>query len=369
MNDLARMNRIVLGGYAPDVLLWHLALYGLAAILETGGVADLHAGWDAAGDQRPYVSAPGLTGEQAAKVISLHAREAHAKTSWLHRSITLKDSSRALMSPRLTTFGDDKVTWRQTQHGRHQVLDELTGSSRWLDLRFLAALGEPCYWLRNRQGKIMQDAAASRLEMQPRNIGSEFVGNRLRKVAAAIAARDNTQILAGLRGESVHDEAGGDAADSRTATGLAGPGPTDNAVAWCALWGISQLPLAMRVKATALTTGHLGRSRSEWFYTPVWLAPWRPARLRALLASAQLRVAASQGLDRDGKLVRIPPSHDGAAVPAAMYSGSEIAAAHRWLSERGVAGVIRFPVQRFGSDNAPERRAMRGEPMPVLADT
>src|SRR5690242_8281514 len=96
-------------------------------------------------------------------------------------------------------------------------------------------------------GKIQQDSAASRLKMQPRNIGSEFFGNRLCKLADAIAARTAAQIISGLLGDSVRDEAGSDAADSHTATGLAGPEPADNALAWCALWGISQLPLAMRI--------------------------------------------------------------------------------------------------------------------------
>ena len=79
-------------------------------------------------------------------------------------------------------------------------------------------------------GRVMSgvpccDSAASRLEMQPRNIGSEFVGTRLRKLADAVAARPAAQILSGLLGDSERDEAGGDAADSRTATGLAAPGP------------------------------------------------------------------------------------------------------------------------------------------------
>jgi CRISPR-associated protein Csb3 len=360
------MSDITLGGCAPDVLLSHLALYGLAAILESGGVAGLRAGWHAAGDQRPHVSAPGLTGERAAEVISRHARRATASGSWLHRSITLGGTPRALMSPRLSTIADE-ATWRQAQRHRHQVLDQLTSQGRWLDLRFLAALGEPCYWIQDRQGAIQQDSAASKLEMQPRNQGSEFVGNRLRKVADAVACRTGEQILAGLAGTSVRDEAEHDAVNSRTATGLAEPGPTDNTVAWCALWGISQLPLAMRVRGTAVTTGHLGRRRDEFFYAPVWQEGWRPARLRAVLASAQVQVAASTGLDRRG--IRIPSADEGGAAQAAMHSGSEIAAACRWLAERGVAGVVRFPIQRFGSGNAPERRAMRGEPIPVQAGT
>ena len=54
-------------------------------------------------------------------------------------------------------------------------------------------------------------------------------------------------------------------------------------------------------------------------------------------------------------------------VPPSMHSGSEISAAHRWLAERGTGGVLRFPVQRFGSDNAPERRALTGQPVPLQA--
>ena len=360
------MSQITLGSCAPDALLSHLALYGLAAILESGGITGLRAGWNDSGDRRPYLTGPDLTGEQAAQVVSRHAGQTADRGSWLHRSITLGGSPRALMSPRLSTFGDEP-TWRQAQGNRHQVLDSLTDQGRWLDLRFVAALGEPCYWVTDRQGKIQQDSAASRLEMQPRNIGSEFVGNRLRKLADAIAGRTAAQILSGLLGDSVRDEAGGDAADSRTATGLARPGPTDNALAWCALWGISQLPLAMRITGTAVTTGHLGRGRQEFFYVPIWQSPWRPAQLRTMLASAQLRVAASHGLDRSGRLMENPAPGATLAAPVPMHTGSEITAARHWLAERGVDGVIRFPIQRFGSDNAPERRALTGQPVPVKA--
>ncbi len=138
-----------------------------------------------------------------------------------------------------------------------------------------------------------------------------------------------------------------DKPDSRTATGLASPGPTDNALAWCALWGISQFPLAMRARATAVTSGHFGRSRNEWFYVPMWHQRWHPARLRSILASAPLQVLAATGQGH--------------------HSDAEAEAARRWLSARGVAGVIRFPIARFGSDSAPERRAMRGEPLPAGA--
>jgi CRISPR-associated protein Csb3 len=99
----------------------------------------------------------------------------------------------------------------------------------------------------------------------------------------------------------------------------------------------------------------LGLSRNEWFYAPVWHLQWRPARLRSILASAQLRTFAHDGLldDELSSTVRdMPP-------PTALT------AARQWLSTRGVAGVVRFPIERFGSDNAPERRAMRGSLVPT----
>lgn len=100
------------------------------------------------------------------------------------------------MSPRLATV-PDKASWRDLQAARHRELDELTTSAKVTDLRFLAALGEPCYWSRNRKGDPLQDDGASRWEMQPRNQGSEFVGSRLRKLAIAVVGRAPRATVAG----------------------------------------------------------------------------------------------------------------------------------------------------------------------------
>jgi CRISPR-associated protein Csb3 len=334
------MTDLIMRTCEPRTLLSHLAAYGLAAILEAQGSAGVRLGWTEGSNPRPFVAVPGE--DDAAELIARHARAAGSEGSWVNRDITLKEASLGLMSPRLTPFRDAR-TWTQVQQSRQVVLDALTANGAWLDLRMVAALGEPCYWRYNRQGAPLQDDGASRLEMQPRNRGSEFVGTRLRKVAEAVAARGVAQILAGLRGDAVRDEIGKDKPDSRTATGLAIPGPTDNALEWCALWGISQFPLAMRTRGTAVTSGHFGRSRSEWFYVPMWHQRWRPAGLRSILAGAPLQVLAATGQGR--------------------HSDAETEAARSWLSARGVMGAIRFPVARFGSDSAPERRALRGEPL------
>lgn len=342
------MSDLVLGRGDPYVALSHLALYGLAAILEDAG-HDLRLSWTQQLPTRPHLRGPTLDDEHIGYAVRDHATRLADPDAWLSRDITLNESARGLMSPRLTQFPDHQ-TWQRVQRDRHSVLGRLTQQRRLLDLRLLAALGEPAYWSRNDKDQILQDDGASRWEMQPRNQGSEIVGSRLRKLAAAVADRSPAALAAGLRGAAVRDEIGEDQPDSRTPTGLAAPGPTDNALAWCALWGISQLPISMRTSTsrrpgTAATSGHIGHTRREWFYLPVWHQQWRPARLRTVLASAQLRTAASD---------RLPPTVRD--LPSAMA----ITAARRWLAARGAAGVIRFPIERFGSDNAPERRAMRG---------
>jgi CRISPR-associated protein Csb3 len=66
------------------------------------------------------------------------------------------------------------------------------------------------------------------------------------------------------------------------------------------------------------------------------------ARLRSILASGQLRRFAVTGLPGEDR-----EAGDPSAKP--------------WLASRGVTAVVRFKVERFGSDSAPERRAALGE--------
>jgi CRISPR-associated protein Csb3 len=341
------MTDITLASCEPRTLLSHLALSGLGAIVQAGGAENVRLSWTDSANPRPVLSTAVPEAEIAALVRG-HARELAAEGSWIQQNVPGSGQARGLMSPRLSQFRSP-AEWERFQQARHSVLHTLTEEQRWLDLRFAAALGEPCYWRFNRFKKEerLQDDAASRFEMQPRNQGSEFVGNRLRHLADTVSRREPLAILSGLRGETTMDELGKDSPTSRTATGLASPGPTDNALAWCALWGISQFPLALRVNSAVMTSGNIrGRGR-EWFYVPVWKGPWRPARLRSILASKQLRDLAASGLDLRG------------------HSDADLPRARAWLSARGVQGIVRFPVHKFGSDNAPERRAMQGDLIPA----
>jgi CRISPR-associated protein Csb3 len=341
------MTDFILATADPKTMLSHMALYGLAAIVEDGGLEGVRLSWTGGMTSRPVLSAPQATPETIGEIVRRHAARHDSPKSWPSRQIS-EGEQRALMSPRISAISSVEG-WRSLQEGRHQVLHRLTEERAMLDLRLIAALGEPSYWRFNRQGQRLQDDGASRLEMQPRNQGSEFVGNRIRPLAAAVAARTAAAISDGLLGRSVRDEIGKDLPASRTPTGFASPGPADNALAWCALWGISQFPIAQRTNGFAITTGHIGRGTAGHFYVPVWNGHWRTARLRSILASGQLCRFARTGLPSDDD--RRAPDDDGSSGEAAR----------QWLASRGVTAVVRFPVKRFGSDSAPERRAMLGE--------
>ncbi|MFI7033538.1 hypothetical protein OHB01_25960 [Microbispora hainanensis] len=328
------MSGITLGG-DPRRLITHLALYGLAAICSDAGHTDLRISWTTGMSPRPHLN---IDPDAAGRIVQAHA----SKCDWVKETITLGGTPRGLMSPRLTAIATDDG-WQELQNRRHKVLDTLTTARADLDLRFLGALGEPAYWRFDRTGKRLQDDAANRLEMQPRNTGAEFIGSRLSKIAEKVAERTHSQILDGLLGHHVRDELSGDAPDSRSATGLDAPGPADNTVVWCALWGISQIHIALRTGGAALTSVSVRNSRSEHFAVPLWRIPWHPARLRSILASAQFQ-----------------------AVAAALAHGQAPDDIPRlWLNARGVTAIITFPVTISGSDKAPERRAGTGQLHPI----
>lgn len=326
-------------------LIWHAALYGLAAILDEAGHRDLRICWSGGMRPRGVVSGAGLSAQLVGEAVRRHAERRTASDSWVSRDFVVGGKPRGLMSPRISRL---EGVWGEFRRARHSAIDTQATASRWLDLRMIHALGEPSDWSRNHLGQVIQDDGASRLEMQPRNQGSEFVANRLRKLATILSRRSPDAVVNGLVGVNPMDELGKDGPASSTPTGLANVGPTDNAVAWCAMWGIASLPTAPRVggvqtRGIASTAGHLGGRAAEWFYAPVWKRPWTLARLRSVLVSKQLADTASREL---------------ALTARDLRSAAELTAGDAWLDARGVVGVCRFPIGVFGSSSAPERRAL-----------
>jgi CRISPR-associated protein Csb3 len=329
------------------VALSHAAAYGLAVILEDAGASAVTLVWTASLNARAVVATADIDPVAAASIVQAHAAARSQPGCWLYAVSDVAGSRVGRLSPRIKAPVDD-AGWLGLERERHETIDREVADRHWLDLSLIGALGEPAYWRRDQKGARRPDDGASRWEMKTRNRGEDFVQHRLRGLGAAVAARQPASVLAGLTGAVPPvDEVGRRADDSRTATGLASPGPVDNAQAWCAMWGLSLLPVARKLDRPSVTAGHTtarepGESRRSWFHLPVVSRPLTVARLATILASEELPVAAS-------------------ASPNAEASESlAVRSARRWLLERGVGGVVRFPIGVFGSASAPERRALLG---------
>jgi CRISPR-associated protein Csb3 len=339
------MSELVLTGDIR-VALSHAAAYGLAAILEASGTPDVTISWTATLDSRAVVSASGRDPDGMAAAVLDHARRHAGGADWTAATVDVPGGTAGRLSPRIKPPADDHG-WLELGRRRRQAIDGETTARRWLDLRMIGALGEPAYWRFDAQGKRRPDEGASRWEMKTRNRGEDFVQHRLRKLALSVAAREVAGVRGGLQGERVDDEIGANAIDSRTGTGLAGPGPVDNAIAWCALWGLSQYPVIPQIRRQSETAGHgsvrpAGGPRQSWFHLPVPHHAMTLPRLGTIIVSEQLAmVVAADAMPSDA-------------------GGLAVRSAREWLVARGVGAVVRFPIGVFGSASAPERRALLG---------
>ncbi len=346
------MARMALEHGNPRMLVSHLALYGLMSILEEKAPNAVVRGWWSEGmAPRPVVEIEGIEEEDEEEAIGEavrgHANTRASDSAW--PAARAPRSPSALLSPRMSA-PKDPGAWRELLQARHGVVDALVAEPAVLDLRMLGGLGELSHWHRDRNGKSRPNDAASRYDMQARNRGNDLVRIKIAKLAKIVAARTASEVTDGLAGEELTDEmAAGE--PSRSATGFAPLGFVDNAVAWCAFWGLAALPVAPRAGRPSITSTFLPRGKGvpESAVVPLWTRPMRPARLRALLADDRLPVAAAEspdGGDNAGGIV----AKEGAA---------------RWLAARGVVALVRFPIEVHGSQNAPERRAARGELLEV----
>jgi CRISPR-associated protein Csb3 len=327
------------------VALSHLAAYGLAAILEDAGAGGVTMVWTPSLDARARVSVPGASLDDIAAAVRAHAGRHTGDESWTAATASIGGRLVGRLSPRVAA-PPDEAGWLELVRLRHATIDALIAGRAWLDALLVGALGEPAYWRFDAQGKRRPDEGASRWEMKTRNRGEDFVAHRLHPLGAAVAARHLEQVRDGLTGAQVTDEVGKNAPDSRTATGLASPGAVDNALAWCALWGLSLLPVVARIGQPSASAGYgsargpAGGPRENWFALPVPLTPITLARLATVLVSEHLATAAT--------------SANGPAEDLATR------AARQWLADRGIGALVRFPIGVFGSASAPERRALLG---------
>jgi len=318
----------------------HFAGYGLSAILEQSGEQDIRLHWT--DDAAPKLILSGIrsTPMEVAESVREHSAAHCASESWVQRVTTIrradKNSEVGLFSPRIAT-PDGASAWNALYTNRSAALDSPVNQG-WLDSAMLQALGEPAHWLLQTQTPE-PDRGASRWEMKTRNKGEDFTRNRLAILARTVAAREPAITLDGLLGHAVIDEAGKNKTDSRTGTGLVLPGVVDNAIAWCALWGLSAFRLTHRVGRQSFTPGAYPQTRvhPQVMALPLVSSPTSSAKLQRILRSR---------------------SFDDAAFGA--VGSSERAVGREKLSMWTVTGIVRFGVRVAGSTSAPERQVLSG---------
>jgi CRISPR-associated protein Csb3 len=333
--------------------LSHMTMIGLAAILEDAGIPDVRVSWTDELDSTPVDWTTGVDLAAAAAIVREHAERHSRSGSWVSERIDMpgRPEPTGLMSPRIKA-PKDRDGWEQLARARAHAIDALTNPCHRLDLSFIGSLGAPSYW--HSYGRDPRpDDGASRWEMKTRNRGEEFVGNRLSPLASCVAGRDATSIRQGLDGTITRDLPGKDLADSRTATGLAAPGPTDDAAAWCGLWAISQFPVIPLVSRPSRTAGHvrIGKGTRGWFYLPMPSRQMPMPRLRSIIVSGELELLVRAHLAKD----------------QAVGQTLEVGAAREWLRRRGVGAVACFAIQASANPSAPELRALDAVVVPLGA--
>jgi CRISPR-associated protein Csb3 len=358
----AVVDQFILCGADPFSLLTHMSFYGLAAIAESQGL-DLRMGWTTGMAPVPYLA--GADGAVIAKAVRGHADIYTRDGSWLRETVAVpkpvkedkqpkKDRQQTppaavieptgrqvpgqkdeqmhphLFSPRIGKISD----WGSYAASRHKALDRLISEQDWATLRFIWSLGEPCYWLIEKESPLQGDAASS-FDMKPRNggKGNDIIG-RLQKLAPLIAKRPEQKIIEVLQSERVEDQE--NRPDSKSAMGFSGPGRVDDTVSWCALWGISQFALTQSAHTRARTSGY--SPSGGVFYVPKWTGLWTPARLRSILGSGQLLAF---------------------ATAAASASEQKAEVARKWLASRGAQTVFTFERKKSGGEYSPYN-AQRG---------
>lgn len=317
-----------------------LFVIGLASILDAETATTSRLLW-AAGGRVTLECAAVASFSEAAAVVHAHARR-QVESAWLKTVLHLSVGDRSPLSPRIGNLSTPEA-FHELEKARRELIESVPSADA-LTRRLIGALGRPSDWSLSREGEILPDAGASTWEMKTRNRGEEFVQNRLFLLAKAVAARTDQQVQDGMEGVSEIDEVGKGALSSRTPTGLRAPGPADNTRAWCALWGLSALPVRPVVgkagESASVTTGAIRNRRGVSFYLPVIEETTTVAGFRAVAQSKYLA-------DQAASAVRVPDV-------------SVSAKGVRWLEQHHVRQFFIFNRHRSDNANAPELWAEPG---------
>lgn len=349
------MMALEISGRYDDAFI-HLLLVGLASILEDADNRRTCMIWWKNRGAAVIRSNDDLSWEDCAAIVQAHAKR-WKDSPWLNASGAYSDEEKkyATLSPRFKApSSPDK--WRLLEQDRAQAIDTLqTG----LDYRYVGALGEPSYWSGDMNANgYTPDRGASRWEMVTRNRGQEFITGRLRPLSETVSSRSLLQIEEGLKGEKVVDETGKNKDDSRTPTGLRRPSITDNARAWCALFGVSVFPVMKsttpRRGSTAAFTQIAGRNL--FAILPIWLKPWTLDRYRAVVRS---RALLTIGLN---EVFKKSASEEALRIRSDVTTMT-VEQSRQWLKSKGAEYCMLFPQYVSDNPSAPERWLMKGHPV------
>nr|KOY49549.1 hypothetical protein ISGA_09565 [Gordonia sp. NB41Y] len=334
------MTEIILAGPYTSALT-HFAGFGLTSILEEARCHGLRLRWSEDPEPRMSIRGPDDMAGSFGEVVRDHARRHAEVRSWVQQVATVQRGKKSvevgLFSPRIAA-PESAHAWEELYAKRRAALDDPINQS-WLDARMLQALGEPAYWQFGTKN-AQYDGGASRWEMKTRNRGEDFVRNRLAHLAQVVESREPDVIEKAFTDAAVDDSAR--KPDSRTGTGLVPPGPVDDAVAWCALWGISAFRLYPRLTGVAITPGAWPTDRVHpgLMALPMHTTLQTPAKLRRVLRSQDFSTSAFGD----------PEGRDGITVVGARER----------LVRQGIRGIVKFPIRKAGSSSAPERQVLSG---------
>lgn len=350
------MSTITLAGDYTSALT-HFAQYGLASLAEQYHPQGVTLGWSREAVPKAQLTVEDADTHTIAGYLQKLAEQLSEPDTWVMRDVIYgsgKDEKKfSPFSPRIRVIDTKKYStdWRKHQKARHEILDNLTANQDIPNLCWISGLGEAAYWRFDRKDN-RPDHGASRWEMKTRNKGEEFVQHRLRPMCVELTNWSAEKILSGLSGESLNDSLGKNKSDSRTSTGFATPQPTDVALAFAALLGISVFPVIHQVHQLSVTPGAWPSDslHPQKMVLPISTEHMTLARLRTTLRNRAYAQTVEQVCN---------PEYD--KYNSTAESVFESAGSTEWLKARGIQAVVRFPIKLAGSDSAPERQVQVGK--------
>jgi CRISPR-associated protein Csb3 len=353
----------ITGSY--HTLLTHCALWGTASILANDlGSSRVRAGWidpdhpEVLVNPQAVIDIDGASPEEAATIIRDLALMVSSSQHWAaqarwtdkkgQHTVSLLTSRTGLPETKELT-GQSAAWWQTVQDQRSAEVAELSA----LEQDMVRGLGTRSWWLSEAKG-IRPDLGASPWEMKTRNRGEEFLAHRFLPLAHEIAGWEPDTILTGLSGQTCNDVLGGNKPDSRTATGLAQPGPCDNALAWCALWALTamqpvhqtqRLAPGGRRLAAPEPSPYTGRVQGKYMTT-------KTETLVVAVPNGLVSPAAWGRIQRSAPLTRALKRIDTDPIAAEE--------ARARLRTQRLLAAVSFPISRSDNPSAPERRALHG---------